>query len=123
MSNLQVLCERLASAKHEEERAKAVRVEAENEIAALVATKDEGTDKARVGMFQVTVTSKLNRKLDFEAYRAIEDGIPEGVRCVDMKPSLNLKKLRALEMVDPMLPAQFITTAPAKPSVKLEVVE
>jgi len=99
------------------------RVAAEEELAALIATKDEGTDTAKTGMFKVSVTSKLNRTLDYEAYQAIESGLPEGVRCVDLKPSLNLKKLRALEMVDPALPATFITTKPAKPSVKIEVID
>ena len=117
------LCVRLAAAKAKEEEAKIQRIEAEEGIAAILGIKEEGTVKRTVWGYSVTVTTKLTRTLDYEVYRAIEDGIPEGVRCVDMKPSLNLKKLRALEMVDPSLPAMFITTKPAKASVKLEVVE
>jgi len=94
----------------------------ENEIATKVNTKDEGTDHAIIGNHKVTVTNKLNRKLDFKAYSKLEDTLPEGVRCVDYKPTINMKKLRALEMLDMNLVAQFITTSPAKPSVKIEIV-
>lgn len=120
---LEELCYSLAEAKDIEDSAKKQRIELEGEIAKIVATKEEGVEKMKAGQFMVSVTSKLTRSLDYEAYRAVEEGIPEGVRCVDMKPALNLKKLRALEMIDPALPAQFITVKPAKPSVKLEVAE
>lgn len=119
---LEELCNALVYCKQNEDGYKAERIAVEEEIATMLATKDEGTDKAETGQYRVTVTSKLTRTLDYEAYLAIEDGLPEGVRCVDLKPSLNLKKLRALEMVDPDLPAHFITTKAAKPSVKVEVV-
>lgn len=120
---LEVLCNSLVFFKEKEEEYKAERVAAEAEIAAMLATKDEGTDKAEAGKYRVTVTSKLTRTLDYEAYLAIESGLPEGVRCVRLKPELDIKKLRALEMVDPDLPAHFVTTKPAKASVKVELKE
>ena len=39
-----------------------------------------------------------------------------------MEPKLDLKKLRAIEMVKPGFSAQFVTTRPAKPAVKVEVI-
>ncbi len=120
---LQALCADLIYLKSEETRFSEMRKIYEEKIAALIVTKDEGTDKAEAGIYKVTVTSKLTRTLDYEAYLAIESGLPEGVRCVDLKPALNLKKLRELEMVDPALPPHFISTKPAKASVKIDVKE
>lgn len=119
--NLEILCGKLHRAKQLEGNMKLERVRLEQEITAIVATKNEGTDKAEAGVFRVSVTSKLTRTLDYKAYLGIESDLPVGVRCVDLKPTLNLKKLRALEMVDPSLPALFITTKPAKAAVVVEV--
>ena len=120
---LEDLVIKLVETKEAEASVSLQRKELEVRIAAMVSSKDEGTDKRDVGLYQVTVTSKLTRSLDYDAYLAIEAGLPEGVRCVDLKPALNLKKLRALEMVDPGLPAQFVTTKPAKAAVKVEVIQ
>lgn len=114
------MCADLASCKEKENEFKQKRISIEESIAELLVTKSEGTDKATAGEYVITVTSKLTRTLDYEAYLAIEQGLPEGVRCVVLKPELDLKKLRALEMVDPSLPPHFITTKPAKASVKVE---
>jgi len=121
-TKLEALCNSLTLFKNKEDEYKRARIELEEEITAMLATKDEGTDKAEAGQYRVTVTSKLTRVLDYEAYLAIESGLPEGVRCVRLKPELDIKRLRALEMVDPSLPAHFVTTKPAKASVKVEVI-
>ena len=99
-----------------------IRKELETELAAAIATQEEGTDTEKTSRYKITVTSKLTRTLDYPAYLAIENDIPEGVRCVRMKPELDLKKLRAMEMVRPGFSAQFVTTKPSKPSVKVEVI-
>jgi hypothetical protein len=108
--------------KERESELAAVRKELEDELAANIATKEEGTDTEKTAIYKITVTSKLNRTLDYPAYLAIENDIPEGVRCVRMKPEIDLKKLRAMEMVRPGFSAQFVTSKPAKASVKVEVV-
>jgi len=123
MNDLEKMAEWFLQCVDAERKAREERIDAEMMIAKELQTKDEGTDKAVAGCFAITVTSKLTRTLDYEAYREIEDSLPEGVRCVDMKPAINLKKLRALEMVDPKLPSLFITTKPAKASVKIEFQE
>jgi hypothetical protein len=102
---------------------KAERVALETEIAAAVAKKDEGTEYANIGGYQIKVVSKLTRTLDFDAYSAIADSLPVTLRCVDMKPALNLRVLKALELVDPSLTATFITTKPAKPAVSITMEE
>lgn len=104
-----------------ETRVKEERTALENQLASLVATKDEGTDKKEFGPYKVTVTSKLTRTLDYPAYLALENDIPEGVRCVELEPKLNLTKLRSIDAVRPGFSAAFITSKPAKPAVKIEV--
>jgi hypothetical protein len=120
---LERLCSNLAAAKHAEGEAKRQRLQFEDEISALIATKEEGVDTLDAGGFTVSVTSKLTRKLNYVAYQDIESSLPEGLCCVDLKPSINMKKLRALEMVDPNISAMFITTKPAKAAVKISLKE
>ncbi len=118
---LERLCTSLVAAKHAEGEAKAQRIQFEDEISSLLAVKEEGVDRVDAGCFTVSVTSKLTRKLNYAAYQDVEASLPEGLRCVDLKPSINMKKLRALELIDPGIPAMFITTKPAKAAVKIEV--
>ena len=109
--------------KDREDAARAQRQELEARLAGMIATKDEGADKAEAGRYRITVTSKLNRALDYEAYRALEAEIPEGLRCVRMKPEIDLAKLRAMDLARPGFSARFVTTKPAKASVKIEEME
>ena len=118
---LAAMCASIMALKREENGIKEQRAAIENEIAAMLTTKDEGTDSAKKGIYKITVTNKLTRSLDYPAYLAIENDIPEGIRCVTMKPELDIKKLRAMEMVRPGFSAAFVTSRPAKPSVKIEV--
>jgi len=117
MDRLIELRMQLALAQDVEHQARERRLAVEAEILALMPVKHEGTvtDK-EVGL---SVTYKVTRKLDYEAYQAIAEGLPEGLQCVDMKPTLNLKSFRALELVDPSLAASFVTESPAKPSISI----
>ena len=65
------------------------------------------------------VTFKVNRTVDFDAYRTVEDQIPEDLRCVDSKPVLRLPKYRALLEQNPNLVARFTTEKPGKPVIKI----
>ncbi len=119
--NIEEIAYRIVELKEREAELKAERTELEDELAAAIATKEEGTESRTAGQYKITVSSKLNRTLDYPAYQAIENDIPEGVRCVKFEPKLDLKKLRAMDLVRPGFSAAFITTKPAKPSVKIEV--
>lgn len=90
-------------------------------IAAMDELKDEGTTTEKTDEYKISVTTKLTRALDYPAYCAIEADIPEGIRCVNLKPEIDVKKLRAMDRVRPGFSAQFITTKPAKTSVKIEM--
>ena len=122
MEELERLCYDLMLLKKEEKAVADVRIAVENQIAQMVATKEEGTDKAEAGEFKITVTSKLTRTLDYPAYLAIENDIPSAFRCVDMKPAINLRVLKMLETANPDLPAHFVTSKPAKAAVKVEAI-
>ena len=120
---LQAYAKEILQLKNQEIDLKERRGMLEMQLAEIVATKDEGTDKAEAGRYRITVTSKLNRALDYEAYQALEAQIPEGLRCVRMKPEIDLAKLRAMDLARPGFSAQFVTTKPAKASVKIEEME
>jgi len=117
MDRLIELRMQLALAQDAEHYARDRRLAVEAEILALMPVKHEGTvtDK-EVGL---SVSYKVTRKLDYEVYKSIADGLPVGLQCVDMKPTLNLKSFRALELVDPALAASFVTESPAKPSISI----
>lgn len=120
--NIEKVADRIVELKAREDEAKAERAELESELAAAIADRVEGTASLVAGNYKVTVTSKLTRTLDYPAYQAIENDIPEGVRCVRFKPEIDLKKLRAMDAVRPGFSAAFITTRPARPTVKVELV-
>ena len=117
---MQALARNILKIKAKEEAAKIERQALENELAALIATKDEGPEKAEAGRYRISVTSKLTRTLDYETYLTLEAQIPETLRPVRMKPEIDLKVLRAMDMAKPGFSAQFITTKPAKHYVKIE---
>ena len=121
--NIEMVAEKIMELKRREAIAKEERAMLEDQLAKEITDRVEGTDSMVAGSYKVTVTSKLTRTLDYPAYQAIEADIPEGVRCVRFKPELDLKKLRAMDAVRPGFSAAFITTKPARPAVKIELVE
>ncbi len=82
--------------------------------------KLEGVTKTSWG----SITNKLTRKLDYEAYNAfIAKGIPAKFHFVDYAPKIDLKKLRALELVRPEIVSRCITTKPAKTTITIKEVK
>ncbi len=118
--NLKLLATELMRAVDAEKEAKAHRIKLEDAIAKLVPTKAEGTTNIDLGSDIIKIVTKLTRTLDYDTYLSIENGLPDGLRCVDLKPSLNLTRLRALELVDAGLVASFVTSKPAKTAVTVE---
>ena len=122
--NIEMVADKIVELKRREAIAKEERAMLEEQLAKEISDRVEGTASLVAGSYKVTVTSKLTRTLDYPAYQAIEADIPEGVRCVvRFKPELDLKKLRAMDAVRPGFSAAFITTKPARPTVKVELVE
>lgn len=107
-----------------EDRARKQRLDIEQSIVSLVQSKDEGSVSAEAGALAVSVTFKLNRKVDADALKCAWSGLPPTVQdAFSWKPDVSLSQLRALEKAAPNdygLALQFITTTPAKPAVTVK---
>ena len=117
--NLENLINEYYNLQSEEARIKNTKKNLAIQIARLMNNKTEGTVTENISGLKVSVSKKLTRKLDHDSYLKIVDSLPENTKCVDYKPSINLKKLRILEALDMELVSQFITTLEATPSVKI----
>lgn len=107
-------------AKELEEDAKKNRLKAEHELIAAIGHTDlEGTKTVQTDIYKVSVSNKLTRTLDMDQYMTVRDTLPEALQFVDLKPSINLTRLRHLEAVDPSIVAKCVTVKPAKSSVKV----
>ena len=115
---LKDLCQTLALAKNRLAGAQATVLKIETQIIAMIPTKLEGSQTIPVAGFKLTTTHKVTRKLDYAAYKALD--LPESMEFVNLKPSIDLFKLRAIERLDPGLVAECVTMKPAKTAVKIE---
>ena len=109
--------------KRTEENARDARLRIEQEILGQTGCKEEGSQTHDAGDYKITVTGKLNRKLNADKWREIEDSIPEALRPVEYKPSLDARGLRYLENNEPDIyrqVCQAIETKPAKPSITIK---
>ena len=105
----------------EEDSAKALRVAVESEIAERMPGDDEGTVSKESKGLKITVTRKLSRKVESN-YKEFMDDFPKDLNPIALKPSVDLKVLRAIEKANVTLATiahKFITVKPAKPSVKI----
>lgn len=110
-------------AKQEEDDAKARRYEIEAEIAAALPGKDEGATSSENEKVRVCVTRKLTRKVDGEALKEAWNSLqPTVQKAFSWKPDLSISVLRKLDEQETAQVARFITTAPAKPAVKCELI-
>jgi len=112
--------------KAQEEHYRSLRVEIELAISALIPGELEGTESREVDGLKIKVVRKLTRTLDEKLYFKNMYLIPKSIDPVIYKPSLDLKKLRAIETANPEVFAvcqKFISVKPAKDSVKVEEVE
>jgi hypothetical protein len=105
-------------AKKEEIAANKRRVEIEEELLSFLTSKIEGTESHQVGAYKITLTGRLNRKVEWDILPKL--GIPEDLIPVRNKPELDLKSLRYLESNEPemyKLFSKILTIEPAKTSV------
>jgi len=113
-------------AKQEERKATKTRVEIEEQILALIPAPDEGSKTESVGDMKVTLTQRINRKVDDKAWSIIREEIPEEIRPIEIIESLKIdnRGLKWLEENEPgyyKLVCKCITEKPAKVGVKVEV--
>lgn len=104
----------LSQLRQKQDKIKSVIANLEAEIILAVPDlKLEGTTK----QFWGSITTKLTRKLDYNAYIALN--LPEKLQFVSLTPKIDLKKLRATELVSPEITDTCITVKPAKTVIKI----
>jgi hypothetical protein len=105
-------------AKNAETAANKKRIEAEIELASFFGNKPEGAESYQEGPYKITLTGRLNRKIDYELLAKLD--IPADLSPVKQKPELDLKGLRYIEANEPEIYKLFtkaMTVEPAKTSV------
>ena len=105
-------------AKNEEIAANKRRIEIEEELLSFLTSKTEGSESHQIGPYKVTLTGRLNRKVDWDMLPKL--GIPEDMLPLKHKPELDLKGLRYLESNEPetyKIFSRAMTVEPAKTSV------
>lgn len=93
------------------------------QILELVAYEPEGVATTVTDEYEVKVTGKLNRTLDEKEYKKIRGSLSMKEDPVVMKPSLDLRKFRALETLNPdafQLVTRCVTVKAGKPSISIK---
>lgn len=108
-------------AKASEDRAKAERYEIEKSMLALLPVKEEGTSTAEAAGMKISATFKLTRKADTLALRQHWTELSQEAQdCFKWTADVALTEIRRASDAAQAEAAQFITTSPAKPSIKIE---
>ncbi|OOS03249.1 hypothetical protein SAMN02745664_12341 [Moraxella cuniculi DSM 21768] len=118
------LASKWREAKHAEQQANTARLEIERQLIEQIGVADEGITTYQGDDFKVKTTGKITRTLDDAAVSHHWDSLPAEVQsCIKWKPTLDLKRFRALESLrDDLAPVlhQYLTIKPAKPSIAVE---
>jgi hypothetical protein len=113
----------LFAAKLEEKRATDKRVALEEELISLLGSKEEGAETHHVGVYKITITGKLNRKIDWDVFDAkVASKIPETLHPVKVKRELDDTGVKYLANNEPQfykLLSAALTVKPAKTSVTI----
>lgn len=121
--NIDELAHRLELAKQAEQQAKDERLAIEALLIDKIGVREEGTTTFATSQYTIKTVGKLTRSLDETAIKKDWDTLPEAVqKCINWKPSVDTKNLRALEsMREDLVPtlAKYMTVKPAKASVSV----
>lgn len=113
----------LFDARQVEREANERRVELEEELIALVGAREEGSKTHTIGDFKITITGKLNRKIDWEIFDdSIASHIPESLQPVKIKRELDETGVKYLANNEPQLYkllSKALTIKPAKTAVTI----
>ena len=123
--SLASLIEARIAAKRAEDAAVQARRDIDAQLAELLkdAQKPEGAISQKVDGYKLTITYKLDRKVDSEELQKSWAKLPLDVQNVfKWKPELSLSEFRKLEDKAANSAARFFTTKEASPSIKIEAV-
>jgi hypothetical protein len=123
-----IACAALEAAKIDEASARERRIDAENAVLAFMAERDEGSVTLRGQGWKATAVYGMNRTIDDAALTVVRDAVSPELfhQVIAWKPALKMEGLRYLRNNEPEVYAQFaqaITARPAKPSVRIEMLE
>lgn len=117
------IAEELFAAKLAEREANEKRVALEEELIVILGQKEEGAQTHQVGDYKITITGKLNRKIDWDMFdSAIAARIPESMHPVKIKRELDETGVKYLANNEPQLYkvlATALTIKPAKTAVTI----
>ena len=120
MKSLEELATNLYDAKKAEEAAKAQRIEAEEAIAALVETPENGSKTVTAGAFKITVKRGLSYKADVQAILGLGLADPP----LKTKIELHEKAYEEIRQTNHDLfskVSRFVTVTPRKVAVSLNL--
>lgn len=121
MSDLKTLSHLWIQVKRAENAAIEARRSLDEQIAALINGKDEGSQSEKIDGLKVTVTRSVTRKVDGEALQRAWAGLdPRLQHAFRWKPDVNVTAMRQLDAALMSQFASFVTTAPSKPTIKVE---
>lgn len=110
--------------KHDENKARDARIAIEEQIIAITGKRDEGSKTHDAGGCKITVTGKIARKMDWEAWESIKAKIPVNMHPVRYKPEVDEKGVKYLQANEPELYKLLpLEVKPAKPAIDVKVVE
>lgn len=113
------------AAKRAEDAAVAERRRIDGVIADLLkdASKTEGSVSQKTDGYKVTVTYKVDRKVDTDKLQAAWSKLSAAAaQAFKWKADVSVSELRKLEGADAAAAAVFITSKPATPSITIEAV-
>lgn len=117
------IAEELFAAKQAEREANEKRVALEEELIGILGQKEEGAQTHHVGDYKITITGKLNRKIDWDMFDStIAARIPESMHPVKIKRELDETGVKYLANNEPQLYkvlASALTIKPAKTAVTI----
>lgn len=113
------------AAKRAEDAAVAERRRIDGAIAELLkdANKPEGSVSQKADGYKVTVTYKIDRKVDTDKLQAAWAKLSAAAaQAFKWKADVSVSELRKLEGADAAAAAVFITSKPASPSITIEAI-
>lgn len=117
------IAEELYYANLDEKLAKERRIKLEQELIDIVGARKEGAQTHTIGVYKVTITGKLNRKINWELFdQSIAGKIPASLHPVKIKRELDETGVKYIENNEPQiykLLAPALTVEPAKTNVKI----
>jgi len=125
MSNVETLARDWIAAKHDENTARKARLELEGQLIEALGAKPEGAETHEIGDYKVTLTGKLTRSLDIDAWYEVKNSIPTDLWPVTVKITADIKGMKWLQEKDPTNWAKIseaFTTKPAKTAVAVKEV-